>query len=169
MTHPAALDEERLIHDCAIRFERRSGPGGQNKNKVETAVVLTHRPSGIRAEANEARTQGANRAEAVFRLRLKLAVEIRAPRDPHAGLEPSALWQSRCRGGRVALNPRHPDFPTLLAEALDILEACTWDVSLAAAALSCSATQLVNLLRDEPNALGLLNRQRAARGLRPLR
>ena len=51
MSHPAAHDLERLLADCDVRFTRRSGPGGQNRNKVETAVVLTHRPTGLVAEA----------------------------------------------------------------------------------------------------------------------
>ena len=51
--HPAALDPERLLAACDATRTRRSGPGGQNRNKVETAVILRHRPTGIQAEANE--------------------------------------------------------------------------------------------------------------------
>ncbi len=49
--HLAALDLKRLASGCEFRRTRRSGPGGQNRNKVETAIVLVHRPSGIVAEA----------------------------------------------------------------------------------------------------------------------
>ena len=44
--HPAALDPDVLAGECEFRATRRSGPGGQNRNKVETAVILTHRPTG---------------------------------------------------------------------------------------------------------------------------
>ena len=55
--HPASLDVQRLLVDCESRRERRGGPGGQHRNKVETAVVLRHLPTGIVAEANERRSQ----------------------------------------------------------------------------------------------------------------
>ena len=61
-----------------MRHERRSGPGGQHRNKVSTAVVITHRPTGVRAEANERRSQAENHREAVRRLRVRLAVEVRS-------------------------------------------------------------------------------------------
>ena len=51
--HPARLTADRLLGECSQKFMRRSGPGGQNRNKVETAVILTHRPTGVSAEANE--------------------------------------------------------------------------------------------------------------------
>ena len=68
----------------------------------------------------------------------------------------------------MAVNSRHADFPSMLAEALDVLSACNWDVSLAAESLRCTGSQLVKLLKDEPRALALLNREREERGLRAL-
>ena len=165
--HPAALPQERLLAECEVRFARRSGPGGQNRNKVETAAILRHRPSGLSAEANERRSQGENRAVALQRLRVLLALEVRGAADGEG--EPSALWRSRCRGGALAVNPAHEDFPALLAEAIDALDARGFDAKAAAGGLGCSASQLVKFLKREPRALGLLNRRRAGLGLRPLR
>lgn len=160
MSHPAALDPARLLAECEQRFTRRSGPGGQNRNKVETAVVLRHRPTGLVAEASERRSQGENRDRALFRLRSTLALEVRRP---FSGA-PSDLWRSRCRGGKLAINPSHDDFPALLAEALDALDAHDYDAKIAADLFGCSASQLVGLLRDEPKALATVNARRADRG-----
>jgi hypothetical protein len=169
--HPATLDPEALAAECEFRATRRSGPGGQNRNKVETAVVLTHRPTGIRAEASERRTQGENRRAALARLRIELALAIRRPIERADG-EPSvpgALWRSRCIGGRIAINPGHEDFPALLAEALDVLDAMDDDPRAASEVLGCSATQLVKLLKEEPRALARLNEKRRQAGRHPLR
>ena len=87
--HPAGLDDERLLGACEQKFLRRSGPGGQNRNKVETAVILRHGPSGLVAEANERRSQSENRREALRRLRFLLAIEVRTPVDPLAAAEPA--------------------------------------------------------------------------------
>ncbi|RUL87837.1 peptide chain release factor family protein [Tautonia sociabilis] len=165
--HPATLPPDRLLADCDVRFSRRSGPGGQNRNKVETAAILTHRPSGLSAEANERRSQGQNRAVALARLRVILALEIRHPADPGAG--PSPLWTSRLRGGRLVVSPEHDDFPALLAEALDVLSSLDFDVKAASEALGCSASQLVKFLKREPRALKQTNDRRSDLGLRPLR
>ncbi|MFM7317755.1 MAG: peptide chain release factor family protein [bacterium] len=162
--HPAALSDKELESQCEIRVERRSGPGGQNKNKVETAVVFEHRPTGIRAEANEKRYQGENREAALWRLRIKLALQVRNPVtvDEH----PSPLWRSRTgKAGRISVNPRHADFPALLAESLDFVAGCGWDIATAALALKCTTSQLVKFWKDEPPALILVNHHRQLRGL----
>src|SRR6185312_10511041 len=149
--HPAALDPERLYVECDARRTRRSGPGGQNRNKVETAIVLLHRPTNVGAEASERRSQAENLRIALFRLRVNLALEIRRP--VKSGPATTELWESRCQAGRITLSARHDDFPAVLAEALDMIEACAADVKQAALTLGCTATQLTKLLKLEPRAL----------------
>ena len=160
--HPAALPPEELAAQCETRRTRRSGPGGQNRNKVETAVVLTHRPTGINAEASERRTQGENLRVAYYRLRVNLALALRRPVEP--GTAPGPLWRSRLRGGRIVVNPEHDDFPALLAEALDVIEAHDLDFPESAVALGCTASQLLKLLKAEPRAVLQVNEGRRARG-----
>jgi hypothetical protein len=165
--HPAALPFEQLLAECDMRRTKRSGPGGQHRNKVETAVILEHRPTQISAEASERRSQAENRQEALFRLRLELAVEVRqAVVNPY---RPSARWSSRCQRGKVAVNPRHEDFPALLAEALDVVVGCGHDVKLAGASLACTPSQLTKLLQLEPRAILAVNQARERQGLHRLK
>jgi hypothetical protein len=167
LIHPAALPIDKLLADCEITRTRRSGPGGQHRNKVETAVVIEHRPTGQIAEASERRSQDENRTVAIFRLRLGLAIEVRLIRA--AGQEPSSLWHSRCRGGKIAVNSEHADFPAILAEALDVLAACDNDLKAAAVNLECTPSQLTKLLQQEPRAITAVNQARERLGRHKLR
>lgn len=163
MAHPASLSQEQLLARCEVQRTRGSGPGGQNRNKVETAIRLVDRPTGIEAWASERRSQEQNRAAAVFRLRVKLAIAVREPVDP--GSPGSDCWRSRVKAGRLLINPGHDDFPALLAEAMDRIAVYGYDVPGAAAALGISTSQMVKLLKHEPLALETINRTRAERGL----
>lgn len=167
MRHPATLPPVELLRSCRETRTRRSGPGGQHRNKVETAIVLLHEPTGVTAEANEKRSQGANRTVAQFRLRINLALDVRE--ESASPGDVSVLWSGRIRGGRISVNPTHDDFPSLLSEALDVLAALDWDTGRAAEGLGISMSQLVRFLKLEPRAFRLLNTERQSRKLRSLK
>jgi peptide chain release factor len=67
--------EPTLINERDITYEtmRASGPGGQNVNKVETAVRATHVPSGVSVAASDMRSQSQNKKLARERLLMKLS------------------------------------------------------------------------------------------------
>jgi RF-1 domain len=165
--HPARIPDSELIKHCTWTFLRRSGPGGQHRNKVETAALITHVPSGISAEANKSRSQETNRQEAVTRLRLKLACEIRCQQI--SAEQPSELWRSRIKGTSVSIAADHRDFPSLLAEAMDALVGNNWDHTIAADKLGISSTQLIKFLAKHPPALQKLNATRSTKNLAPLK
>ncbi|MHC4994741.1 MAG: peptide chain release factor family protein [Planctomycetota bacterium] len=165
--HPAAIPPDDLLADCDVRAGRGSGPGGQHRNKVETAVTITHCPTGVTGQASERRSQRDNKKIALFRMRVNLAIETRVDRSETG--EASDLWRSRCRRGKVSVNPDHEDFPAMLAEALDTIAGCGWEPKDAAQRLGCSATQLVKLLKLEPRGLESVNRERERVGLHRLR
>jgi|SRR5262245_594289 len=162
--HPATLPEETLLSRCELTKGRTSGPGGQHRNKVETLVRLVDVPTGVEGRAGERRSVEENKRVALFRLRLDLAVRVRTPVP--VGDARSELWRSRCGSeGQIACNPQHHDYPSLLAEALDMAWVCGLDVKKAAVRLCCTASQFVKLLKDHPPALVCLNEARAAAGL----
>jgi protein subunit release factor B len=73
------IDSDILKKQVVIETYRSSGPGGQRKNKVETAVRIKHLPSGITVVATEHRTQSDNRKLALERLRERL-IKLNQPR-----------------------------------------------------------------------------------------
>lgn len=163
--HPVDLSDEALLAECDVQRTRRKGPGGQHRNKVETAVVLRHRGTGISAEANEKRSQAENRQQALFRLRLNLALGKRTPRGP--GL--SENLERRRRAGKLSVNPRHEEFPSLVAEVLDWLAIHEFQIPQTAAELGITGSQLLKFLKLWPPAFDWFNRQREVHHLPRLR
>ena len=159
--HPAESMIEHLLKDCEFQRTRRQGPGGQHRNKVETAVVVKHLPSGVIAEANEKRSQDANKNEAIFRLRLALAVEVRIDREP----QPSELFRRRTVNGKLSVNPRHSDFPGVLAELIDRLQMNDYSIPETAKMTGISGSQILKFLKLHPPAFDSFNRERESRNL----
>ena len=181
--HPCTIQVDELLKECSVKNTRGSGPGGQHRNKVATAVVINHLPTDVVGQASESRSQKTNLNNAITRLRVKLALSCRTQTqvqqddslvvqaEPNAPAElkaPSKLWKSRVKGGKIAISDTHVDFPPVLCEALD----CIWsvqDVKAASEGLGISTSQMVKLLAKEPAALQLVNRLRASEGQPPLR
>jgi len=74
------LDDDALLAQCEVQAHRASGPGGQHRNKAETAVRLVHVPTGVTVEGKDERSRTQNLRIALERLRERL--ERRAYRPP---------------------------------------------------------------------------------------
>jgi len=101
--HPT--DRESLERDCDVEFFVAGGPGGQHRNKVETGVRLTHRPTGLVVTATERRSQSANREAAFQRMaeRLEARQKVRKPRRP---TKPSAAAKEERRKEKAKTSER---------------------------------------------------------------
>ena len=84
----------RLLAECDVETYRGSGPGGQHRNKTESAVRLRHRPTGLTRVGTDTRSQIRNRALALARLWAALEARRRRPR-PRLATRPSAASQAR--------------------------------------------------------------------------
>lgn len=159
--HPAALSADRLLAGCDVQRTRRGGPGGQHRNKTETAIVITHRETGVSGQASERRSQLDNRAMALARLRLNLAIAVRVERETEdESVIPGEVWRRRASGGKIEVSVNHSDFPILVAESLDWIDAFQFELSTAAAWLQLSTSQLVKFLKLCPDAWQLVQRKR---------
>ena len=94
MTESYPTDRASLERDCDIEIFIASGPGGQHRNKVETGVRLTHRPSGISVTATERRSQHANREVAFERMTARLE-ELQQTSPPRRPTRPTAASRER--------------------------------------------------------------------------
>jgi len=110
---PETLSDEELLAQCRVETFRAGGPGGQHQNTTESAVRLTHLPTGVKAVAREDRSQHRNRTVALERLRARL-VARNQPAKPRIPTRVPRTEKERRRGekerrGRAKELRRPPD------------------------------------------------------------
>lgn len=166
MQHPAEISVEALLLQCKVKRTRGSGPGGQHRNKVETAIVIEHLPTGVVGQASEKRSQERNREIAVGRLRVNLAIGVRTESTQS---DTSARWKERTARGRLRINERHFDYAAILAETLDLVWQNDFDLAKVAKSAGVSASQLVKFIKTSDVAFQAVNQHRSKLGLSRLR
>jgi len=100
---PEAEDVDIAINEADLRIDtmRSSGAGGQHVNKTESAIRITHLPSGIVVAVQEDRSQHRNRAKAMQLLRTKLYDAERARKDSERAAERRGQVGSGDRSERI--------------------------------------------------------------------
>ena len=143
------LDDEALLKQCKEDRYKSGGPGGQRRNKVETAVKLHHAASGASVHANNSRYLQRNRLSAVRHLRERIAIETRAPFSLETPNVPDEFTVHIGPKGTFSINPKNPTYPLVVATALDALEAAGGSYAKAAKALGITTSQLVKFLKAD--------------------
>lgn len=163
--------DDALIAQCEVDRYRASGPGGQHRNKTESAVRLRHRATGVSAIGEDSRSQLDNKVAAVRRLRAAIALEVREPVDL-ATYAPSPRLAAFAAAGTAPLGARTRltgEYWAAYAELLDLLVAGELEIGATAQRLGITTGAMSKLLLHDEQVGRAVNDLRRARGMRPLR
>ncbi|KAI4351915.1 hypothetical protein L6164_006216 [Bauhinia variegata] len=170
------LTDEELMRQCEMDTFKASGPGGQHRNKRESAVRLKHLPTGIIAQASEDRSQHRNRASAITRLRTLIALKVRNTVDLGAYSPPRELLQilppkSSIRGSDIGpqIGPNNPKFVLGMQALLDLIFAVKGSISEAAKFLGLSTGAISRLILSDDSLRMAVNELRASKGMKSLK
>jgi hypothetical protein len=164
-----AMDDQKLLAHCDVETYRASGPGGQKRNKTDSAVRVRHRPSGLAAIGHESRSQHENKARALRRLRMVIALELRHPLNVEQYAPSDVLHSCVSKGGRLTVGLRDARYPRTVQDILDLMAAVGWRLSDAADKLGISTGNLSAFICRDDKLRDKANRERALLGLKPLR
>ena len=107
--------DTELLAECEVETFRSSGPGGQNVNVRDTAVRLSHRPSGIVVTCQRERSQLRNKQIALKELRRRLEEAARPTRARIPTSVPRAIRakirRAKVRRSRKKADRRRPEIP----------------------------------------------------------
>jgi hypothetical protein len=171
-----ALDDEHLLAQCDVHVYKASGPGGQHRNKVSSAVRVMHRPTRASAHGDDSRSQHTNKRLALRRLRMNIACRVRVPFDLSRPELPEVVRECMFTPKKAL-----PDAPPRLevgrkdwrfwhvaAVLLDVLESAEGRISDAAAAVGIGSGNFTSLLKDDRHLLAAAQQIRSAHSLKPL-
>ncbi len=163
--------DDALIAQCEVDRYRASGPGGQHRNKTESAVRLRHKLSGVSAIGEDSRSQAENKVHAVRRLRSAIALDVREPVQLD-GYVPSARLAALVAGKTAPLGARTRltgEYWAAIAELLDLLVAGDLEIGTTAQRLGITTGALSKLLLHDDQVARAVNDLRRGRNMRPLR
>lgn len=163
--------DDALIGQCEVDRYRASGPGGQHRNKTESAVRLRHKLSGVSAIGEDSRSQAENKMHAVRRLRAAIALDVREPVKLD-GYAPSPRLAALVAGGTAPLGAKTRltgEYWAAIAELLDLLVAGDLEIGTTAQRLGVTTGALSKLLLHDDHVGRAVNDLRRSRQMRPLR
>ena len=171
------MDDENLIALCDMHIYKASGPGGQHRNKVSSAVRLRHRETGISATANDSRSQHENKVLAVNRLRMNMALRLRENVDIVKLVLPTYLVgcifkpkkpREGAAGMRLEIGRKDRRFWPTAAWLLDLLVACGGKIGDAARLLNISTGNLTSIFQSDRHLWAAVQEIRRDAGLNHL-
>jgi len=117
-----AISVESLLQDCEITYSTSSKPGGQRRDRKETAVRIRHAPTGVTVVAQENRLRSENLRIAKERLLVK--VEKHYAHDDERSIPelPAAFQSHVTTGNRLICDRTDVDFEEIAATILIIVE-----------------------------------------------
>ncbi|XP_023904663.1 uncharacterized protein LOC112016348 isoform X2 [Quercus suber] len=164
------MTEQELMRECEMDTFKASGPGGQHRNKRESAVRVKHIPTGLIAQAVEDRSQHMNRASALARLRTLLALHVRNTVDIHTYSPPPDLLAIlplkstlRSSSSGPQIGPNNPKFLLGMQALLDLILAVDGSVSEAAKYVGLSTGALSRLILSHDSLRMAVNQLRASK------
>jgi RF-1 domain len=170
-SHYTLASDDALIAQSEVDRYRASGPGGQHRNKTESAVRLRHKLTGISAIGEDSRSQSENKLHAVRRLRSAIALEVREP-IAFETYVPSQRLAAFVAAGTAPLGAKTRltgEYWTAMGELLDVLVANGLEIGTTAQRLGITTGALSKLLLHDEQVGRVLNDLRRAKNMRPLR
>jgi hypothetical protein len=165
------VSDDALIAQCEVDRYRASGPGGQHRNKTESAVRLRHKLTGVSAIGEDSRSQSENKLHAVRRLRSAIALEVREPVRLD-GFVPSARLAAFIGAGTAPQGAKTKltgEYWAAIAELLDLLVAGDLEIGTTAHRLGITTGALSKQLLHDEQVARVVNDLRRAKGMRALR
>jgi protein subunit release factor B len=163
------MDDADMLAQSTVDKYRARGPGGQKRNKTDSAVRIRHHPTELIAIAVESRSQHQNRAKAIKRLRQMIALHVRVAIDLPTYKPSETMAECIVRGQQLQVGRRDRRYNLVAAEVLDLIVATKGRLSESAEALGVSTGNLSKFIAKDLKLKARVNEIRKAEGIGNIR